>query len=473
MTVALLVLAALTSTSPPPKTPSPLSPCTLAHPAGLRVHAECGDIDVDVGGVPGKVGFAVVAATSADGVGAPLFLIAGGPGQSATRDFVPILGALAGAGEDRALVLMDVRGTGRSMPLSCQDDRSVADKLAGVGDDDVTRRCMADLPISPAHIGTAEAVSDLEALRARLGAPQIHLLGISYGTRVAAAYAAAHPEHTASIVLDGVVPFDRAVGLDIAIDMSASLRALGDDVIANFVAAKARVADAPVALKVPDPTSGIPTPLSITDDVVNGAIRMMLYADETRALIPVALKSAAAGDFVPLAGMALMTVQSLDGAIHGPVNLAVICAEDVPYFDDADGTAAKTDDDDDGKGTVFDDERSAMRHACTLFPSKPTEPFRPTRIEAPTLLLSGGYDPVTPPRHALRNEVLFPRHRHVIMPHQGHSIVPRSCIGGLVKKTLRAIDDKRPFDEVKAITASCIERDQAFPAFVDTQGPKP
>ena len=120
MNLAVALTMSVVSTSPLVSSPAPssstLTPCVLTHPAGLRAHAQCGAIDVDVGGKAGSVTFAVLPATGADAVGPPLFLIAGGPGQSATRDFVPLLGALAGIREDRPLVLMDVRGTGRSMP---------------------------------------------------------------------------------------------------------------------------------------------------------------------------------------------------------------------------------------------------------------------------------------------------------------------------------------------------------------------
>lgn len=44
-------------------------------------------------------------------------------------------------------------------------------------------------------------VADLEALRARLGFARIALVGDSFGGRVAMAYAAAHPEHVAKLVL--------------------------------------------------------------------------------------------------------------------------------------------------------------------------------------------------------------------------------------------------------------------------------
>ncbi len=477
---ALALCAALSlavaSTSPTPFSPTAgLSPCVLSHPAGAQTRALCGTIDVDVGhvgGAPGTVAFAVLPATGSDAHGAPLVMLAGGPGQSAMRDFLPILGTVAGIRDDRPLVLMDVRGTGRSMPQTCVDERSVGDKLGGVGDDALLKRCLSEVNISLKHIGTAEAVADLEAVRVRLGVPAFHVLGVSYGTRVAAAYADAHPSSTASLVLDGVVPFDRAVGDDVAADMSASLRALGETAVADFVAVKAALKASPVTLTVPEPTTFQPTSLTMTSDVVYSTVRKMLYSDETRALLPVALARARGGDLQPLASTAVMMVQQLQGAIHGPVNLAVLCAEDVPHFTgSADGTAeegAATRD-----GDVFDDEREAMKKGCSFLTPATVPAFRPTRIDVPTLLLSGGYDPITPPRHAVRNEGIFPKRRHVFLNHQGHNILPRPCIGPLVRKHLQAVDDGEPFRGAAESEADCAKRDTAFPAFIDLQGPRP
>jgi pimeloyl-ACP methyl ester carboxylesterase len=45
---------------------------------------------------------------------------------------------------------------------------------------------------------------------------QLNLVGGSYGTRVAQRYAGAYPQHTRSIVIDGVVPNELVVGGDFA-----------------------------------------------------------------------------------------------------------------------------------------------------------------------------------------------------------------------------------------------------------------
>src|SRR5207245_2813147 len=64
---------------------------------------------------------------------------------------------------------------------------------------------------------TRDHAEDLESVRVALGAGRIGLFGVSYGTKLALAYALAHPDAVERIVLDSVVapaypdPFERNV----------------------------------------------------------------------------------------------------------------------------------------------------------------------------------------------------------------------------------------------------------------------
>jgi len=56
-------------------------------------------------------------------------------------------------------------------------------------------------PIAPVPYALDDLVDDLEALRQKLGHDRIHVIGHSLGGQIGPAYARAHPERTASIVL--------------------------------------------------------------------------------------------------------------------------------------------------------------------------------------------------------------------------------------------------------------------------------
>jgi len=73
------------------------------------------------------------------------------------------------------IVLCDQRGCGRSVPLGCTEENT-----------------------------TRHLVADIEALRERLGLERMMLFGGSWGATLALAYAAAHPQRVAAMVLRGV-----------------------------------------------------------------------------------------------------------------------------------------------------------------------------------------------------------------------------------------------------------------------------
>lgn len=109
---------------------------------------------------------------SGDPAGRPALYLHGGPGggvsPGARRYFNP---------EIFNIVMFDQRGCGRSRPLANAPD--------------------ADLSANT----TAHLVADIERLRVRLGVARWTVLGVSWGTTLALAYAQAHPERVEGLVL--------------------------------------------------------------------------------------------------------------------------------------------------------------------------------------------------------------------------------------------------------------------------------
>jgi pimeloyl-ACP methyl ester carboxylesterase len=91
----------------------------------------------------------------------------------------------------------------------------------------------------------------------------------------------------------------------------------------------------------------------------------------------------------------------------------------------------------------------------------------PVVSDTPVLLLSGEYDPITPPAYAervkadgLRNSV------HLIGRGQGHGLVGVGCVPRVMRSFL---DDPQPAD----LDAGCLEREPPTPFFVSLLGPAP
>jgi pimeloyl-ACP methyl ester carboxylesterase len=155
------------------------------------------------GTVPGEVSLQVERRPAAHPMQPPLLLLAGGPGQSATDAFPPsvlpdILGPVL---SQRDLVVFDQRGTGLSDLLRCPQLERAPPEHPGAA----IPLCAQSLGGRSAFYTTLDSVEDIEAVRRALGADRIALLGVSYGTKVALAYAAEHPDRVDRLVLDSVV----------------------------------------------------------------------------------------------------------------------------------------------------------------------------------------------------------------------------------------------------------------------------
>jgi pimeloyl-ACP methyl ester carboxylesterase len=80
----------------------------------------------------------------------------------------------------------------------------------------------------------------------------------------------------------------------------------------------------------------------------------------------------------------------------------------------------------------------------------------------PTLLLSGGIDPATPPSHAERvAKSLGAWARHEVVPNAGHGLLALPCIRDLVFRFVDAADD----DAALRIDTGCARDMPRPPAF--------
>jgi pimeloyl-ACP methyl ester carboxylesterase len=146
-----------------------------------------------------------------------LVIAVGGPGVPGLPEAGWLYRLLGDRVRERfEVVVYDPRGTGLTDPRDCPDAAEAYYDGVGV----LTRghvegfatRCLAESGVDAAdarRYGTDEVVEDLDALRHVLGVERFALYGASYGTVVAQAYAAAHPDRLDSLVLDA--PVDRAL----------------------------------------------------------------------------------------------------------------------------------------------------------------------------------------------------------------------------------------------------------------------
>jgi alpha-beta hydrolase superfamily lysophospholipase len=87
------------------------------------------------------------------------------------------------------------------------------------------------------------------------------------------------------------------------------------------------------------------------------------------------------------------------------------------------------------------------------------------------LVLSGGADPVTPPRHGQRvTQALGAKARHVVVPEAGHGVMAMGCMRDVIFKFIDAPSDDAAL-KVDADCARAIPRPRAFVPVADPAAP--
>lgn len=459
-------------------------PCSLSAPMGAAVEARCATLAVpeDHANPDGRSIDLAVAWVESSGSAQPdpVVMIAGGPGQSALESYPLLHRAFRDILRNRHVLLVDARGTGGSHLLACRDedgknafsdpdDYSVEAAREFAMDCRDQLSAIADLRF----YGTADHVRDLERVRERVGAPQLNLVGISYGTRVAQQYAAAYPAHARTVLLDSVVPNTLALGAEHAINLESALETLfqrcrqdtacaanlGDPTQNLAQVRQALEAGGLEPVEYRDPVSGEWTTEVPLYGHLASLLRMYSYQPAATATLPLVLHEAAQGRYQALLAQARMLMGDLGDSIAHGMQLSVTCTEDYPDLQERPEDA----------GTVLGTELLDFTRAqCEAWPrGERTGDFRePLATGVPALLLSGEFDPVTPPRYGDAVAGHLPNGRHLVLPGQGHNVLAAGCMPSLAAQFIESAD-------AGALDASCLDRLQPVPPFAGTYGWEP
>jgi len=319
---------------------------------------------------------------------------------------------------------------------------------------------------------TTIAAQDLEDVRKALGSPQFDLIGVSYGTRMAQQYLRRYPEAVRSVILDSVVPNSLALGEDFARNLDDALKAqfarctakpacrkqFGDPDQTLYQLRDALRAN-PHQVSFRDPQSYQTVKRVLDENSLASVVRMFAYTPATAALLPLSIDAAAHGDVGPLLGQAKILSGDLAELMGSGMQYSVICSED------ADLLTPRPQDANTILGTHMID---ALKAVCSVWPkgTRPADFHQPLKTDKPMLLLAGQYDPVTPPRYADEVAKGLPNARVLVLKGQGHSVMSAGCTPDLVKHFVEKLDPK-------TLDASCLDRLQPTPIFIDFNGATP
>jgi pimeloyl-ACP methyl ester carboxylesterase len=460
-------------------------PCSLSAPGQPgAVEALCTEMEVpedraESGGRMISLAIAWVPSTG-EAAPDPVFMLAGGPGQSAKASYPSVAAAFSEVNRTRDIILVDQRGTGDSNPLDCRETAaleiySIGTEMTVTAAREFAEGCLAEVSnrADVRHYTTTNAIADLESVRVALGAQTINLYGASYGTRVAQQFAAAYPLSTRAVLIDSVVPNDLVLGTEHARNIEAALqtqfsRCQADvacsmglaDPLAALAQVRAALAAPDLApVRYRDATTGQWHEEVPTMGHLSMLLRMYAYSPMTAVLLPVVVSQALAGDYATLLAQARFVGESLGDQIMLGLQLSVTCSEDADEMrvDLAD------------QGTVMGGEFVGLTLAqCAVWPrGQRRDNFRaPLTGDLPVLAISGEFDPVTPPRYGEAAIAQLNKARHLVLRGQGHTVIGSGCMPTLFAQFIESTD-------ASALDASCLDHLAPLPPGTGLYGWEP
>ncbi len=172
----------------------------------------------------------------------PLLVLSGAPGENGTQHVASVAGVLPAEVLARfSVIVMDLRGTGDSVPIDCVSGKS-SSALLSLGADPTTTTAAALLAglsrtltfdcgdmVGPdlSDYSTVPAADDIDTVRAALGVRTINVVGQGFGATLGAVYADRYPGRIGAAVLDGPsdpsLPVERQAALTAAAQQKALL----------------------------------------------------------------------------------------------------------------------------------------------------------------------------------------------------------------------------------------------------------
>jgi pimeloyl-ACP methyl ester carboxylesterase len=425
--------------------------------ADLARTARCGSYSVPENpDKPGarrlSISIVVIPAANGPALADPIVVLQGGPGEDAIGSAGFFAERFATLLDNRDLLLVDQRGSGKSGALPCTlySTGDPAASLRDVFPVAPVKRCAQRLEARAdlTQYTYDRFANDLEQVRRGLGYGALNLYAGSYGTRAAQIYMRSFPASVRTAYLGSAVPIDAANPLPFAKTAQAALENLFDSCAADpacrsafpklreeFRAIFARLDSGSVRVAIPD--RAVTHDRTATAPLSRGRvaewIRSKLYRPNSASTLPWMIHRAYADDWNPLVKELLSDARDTDSALSLGLLLSITCSEDVAFVREQD-VAAET------QGTFLGDYRLRQQQAaCKQWPTAVLPKDYRARIKSavPTLFVSGDADGGTPLWYADRVAAGFADHIQVVAKGQGHTEWS-DCIAQLYQGLVRA-----------------------------------
>ena len=398
----------------------------------------------------------VIRATSPDRLPDPIFFAQGGPGGSTIDLYTNYLFGPHRLSTTRDFVLLEQRGTLYSEPaLYCEEyDAFTLEYLDDILPDEeadrLSRQVMLDClnrlrneGVEPSDFNSYENARDIEFLRDALNYEQINLYGVSYGTLLAQHYMQLYPDSLRSVILDGVVPTESNLYVDQLRNEDRAFRYFFDacqedsachrhypdleNVFYNTIAA---LDEKPVSVTLYDMEADIEYPALLDGASLYGSVFQMLYDATLSRLLPRIIYDVQDGKFEILSKV--MSLMMFDRTMSYGMYFSVMCAEDGDFDPASINTSGI-------RPEIIEFNKGgaeSILQTCDDWnvPALPAQANQPVRSTVPTLLLSGGFDPVTPAGNAAIVASYLPNSYNVTFPWGAHGqLFGNACADQIVQ----------------------------------------
>ncbi len=395
----------------------------------------------DPAGSTTQISYVVV--TGSDGnFPTPVAVMQGGPGGASSEMAVWF------PQRDFTQVFVDQRGTGfAETDLDCVEANGLASELlelpsteAALEFEDAYESCavrLAGTDVLP-YTNTASHAADVEAVMAALGHDRWIAYGVSYGSTIALQLMRDSAAGLVGSVLDGVYPPDLDVDAGLAASADRSIGAVSaacrdDDSCNGIVDDVANTLDRLIVELNSDPLAVSPGS-GVPDTDLDGQrlaeyTFLMLYSEREVARIPWILdgldrRDDKVAEWLVRVGTSIQDLTS-DSNDEGTY-FAVQCHDRLPFSDG-----------------IPDDLGPFAAAVAATSTDEICQPWSvgsasdadglPVESSIPTLLLSGGFDPITPVDYARSAAVGLSNSTVVEQAGRGHGIwFGNDCIGGIV-----------------------------------------
>lgn len=353
------------------------------------------------------------------------FVVAqGGPGGSTLDTFAnffqqPYYPAIETLRAERDIVLYDQRGTLYAQPaLTCPEElqntfdtieKNIPPEESLRLSEQAALACRERLVRQGIHLAafnSFENARDIDTVRRALGYEKFDFYGVSYGTLLALQGLRASPEIFRSVILDAVVPAQTNPNSAIAQSQHRAFEQLFNACAADAECNRAYPNLKQVFYAQVDALNQTPARVSLTDKetgatynaVINGddfinLLFQLIYNTELVPALPHVIYAAREGQYTLI--QAVYPILLFDRTFASGMYYSVMCAEDADFtpeeltLDGVDPHIAQ----------VQTRDTTAFLQLCEKWnvPQLGARADEPVQAKVPTLVMSGEFDPITPP----------------------------------------------------------------------------